>query len=58
MKIIFEFSVWTKYINSQVKENVELEFDDDATEDEIEDEVADIWDDWRNRQCDGYWKRI
>jgi hypothetical protein len=55
MKRIYEFYVETKYIGSRVVEEVELEFDDDATEQEIEKEVDDIWTDWRSQNSDGGW---
>lgn len=58
MKIKFEFSVSTRYVNSTVKDELELEFDDDATEEEIEKEVEATWLEWRNEQCEGGWKRL
>jgi len=58
MKRIYEFSVSTHYVGSEVSDKIELEFDDDATEEEIEKEVEDNWCDWRNEQCDGGWKLL
>lgn len=57
-KITFEFSVSTHYVGSKVTEQVELEFEDDATEQEIEDEVSEYWVEWRNNECEGGWTRI
>jgi hypothetical protein len=56
-KITFEFTVSTRYVGSEVKDEIELEFEDDATEEEIEKEVTEVWVDWRNEQCDGGWSQ-
>lgn len=57
MKIKFEFYFSTHYVGSTVTEDVELEFDDDASEEEIEKQIEEAWIEWRNKQCDGGWKR-
>jgi hypothetical protein len=57
MKIItYEFNVGTRYVGSTVKDETTLEFDDDATQEEIESIVEEAWIEWRNEQCDGGWK--
>lgn len=58
MKIKFQFTVGTKYVGSTVKKEVELEFDDEATDDEIEEEAASVYQDWLNNQLDGGWERL
>lgn len=58
MKIKFEFNVRTRYVGSNVVEEMELEFDDDATEKEIEQQVEQAWIDWRNQEAEGGWKRL
>ena len=58
MIIKFEFSVGTRYVGSTVNDEVELEFNDDATEQEIEDEVEDYYKDWMSNEIDGGWKRL
>lgn len=42
----FKFSIGTMYINSTVTEIVELQFDDDATDDEIDDQVNEVYTEW------------
>ena len=47
MKAIkFNFSIETCYVNSKSCEIIELQFDDDATEEEIEKEVEEIYTEW------------
>lgn len=58
MKITFEFYVSTRYVGSKVSDKVEIEFEDDATEKQIEALVEECWIDWRNEQCDGGWERV
>ena len=57
-KIKFEFHVSTHFVNSTAKDIVELEFEDDATEEEIEDEVAEAYKDWMNNEVEGGWYRV
>lgn len=57
MKLKFEFSIGTRYVGSDVKDEIELEFDDDATEQEIESQVEEVYKDWVWEQVDGGWKR-
>jgi len=54
----FEFSIATNYINSDWTEEVELQFADDATEQEIEDEVNEIYIEWLNEKNQGGWVAI
>ena len=42
----FKFSIATNYINSECSEDVVLHFDDDATEQQIEDEANQIYTEW------------
>lgn len=56
MKRTYEFWVETRYVNSTVKDTIELEFSDNATAEEIDKEVEECWSEWRNEQCDGGWK--
>lgn len=55
MKRKFKFWVETRYVNSKVEDTVALEFDDKATEEEIESVVEECWSEWRNEQCNGGW---
>ncbi|WP_298065104.1 hypothetical protein [uncultured Acinetobacter sp.] len=57
MKIIkFELTVGTRYVGSTVKDEIELEFDDDATQEEIDKEIEEAWIQFRAEECDGGWK--
>ena len=56
MKRTYEFYVETRYVGSRVTDEIELQFDDDATEEEIEKEVEECWIEWRNENCEGGWK--
>jgi len=58
MKRTYLFTVSTRYVGSEVKDEIELNFEDDATEEEIEKELSETWCDWRNEQCDGGWELI
>lgn len=42
----YTFSIATKYVNSEWSEVVEFQFDDDATEGEIEDQVNELYTEW------------
>jgi hypothetical protein len=56
MKVIeFEFNVGTCYVGSTVKDIITLEFDDDATEEEIDKAAGEAWVEWRAERCDGGW---
>lgn len=48
-------SVGTRYVGSTVKDNFEIEVDDNATEDEINDEIEQLWIDFSNNEIDGGW---
>ena len=45
----------TKYVNSTIKDNFEIEVDDNATEYEINDEIEQLWIDFRSNEIDGGW---
>ncbi len=42
----FKFTIATQYVRSAYSEEIELEFDDDATESEIDSEVDNAYSDW------------
>lgn len=48
-------SIGTRYVGSTVKDNFEIEVDDNATEDEINDEIEQLWIDFSNNEIDGGW---
>ena len=48
-------SIGTRYVGSTVKDNFEIEVDDNATEDEINDEIEQLWIDFRSNEIDGGW---
>ena len=48
-------SVGTKYVGSTVKDNFEIEVDDNATEDEINEEIEQLWIDFSNNEIDDGW---
>ena len=48
-------SVGTRYVGSTVKDNFEITVDDNATEDEINDEIEQLWIDFSNNEIDGGW---
>lgn len=59
MKVLkYRFSVGTTYVGSTVRDDFEFEFDDDATQEEIDNEVEQAWVEFRNQHCDGGWKLI
>lgn len=58
MKVKYKFSVGTHYVRSTVNEEVEVDVEDDATEEEIEDAAEQAWIDWMNQKINGGWKRI
>ena len=53
------FEVSTCYVGSKVKEEIPLYFKDDMTEEEIEENVREIYEDWMNDniQCGWYEKK-
>lgn len=51
----FKFSIATNYINSEWSEEVELQFADDVTEEEIENEVNEIYTEWLFEKNQGGW---
>ena len=45
----------TRYVNSLVEESFEITVDDNATDDEINDEIEQLWIDFRASEVDGGW---
>lgn len=58
MILKFEFSIGTRYVGSTARDTVELEFDDDATDEEIEAAAEEAWKEWMWNEVDGGWKRL
>jgi hypothetical protein len=54
----YKFSIATVYINSEWSEVVELEFDEDASEEDIEEQVNEIYQEWVNEKNYGSWVQI
>lgn len=52
-KATYLFYLSIGYSNAARNEKVTLEFDDDATEDEMSDAAVEAWSDWRDQHCDG-----
>jgi hypothetical protein len=52
------FSVSTYVVGSQDEEEVEIEFDGNETEEEINKKVEENYRDWMFDRLDGYWKEI
>ena len=57
-KIKFEFRIATNYINSEWSEDVEIQFAEDATETEIEDQVNEIYTEWLFEKNQGGWNIV
>jgi len=58
MKVKYEFWYSTRYVNSTVKDIIQLEHDDDATTEEIEAEVNEAHNYWVLSQIDSGWNKI
>jgi hypothetical protein len=58
MKRNYEFSISTRYVGSEVKEEIEIEFDDGISEEQINHIVDDYWINWRDNNMDGGWELI
>lgn len=58
MKKKYKFSIATPYINSIWEEEVEVEFADDATEEEIENSVTETYTEWLLEKNKGGWREI
>lgn len=54
----FKFSVGTRYVGSTVYDELELQFDDDATDEEIEKESEECFQDWMWSNIDTNIERI
>lgn len=58
MKAKYEFWYCTRYVNSTVKDIIELDHDDDATEEEIEKEVNEALEYWTFQQIENGWNKL
>lgn len=58
MKKKVKFSIATQYIKSSYEEEQELEFDDDATEEQITKEIEQIYSEWLTTHNYGGWQII
>jgi hypothetical protein len=58
MKKTYEFWAGTRYINSTVKERIEIEFDDNATEIDIDNTVDSIFNDWLPNNIDSGYNEV
>lgn len=54
----FRFSLATRYVGSEVSQEMELGFEDNATKDEIENEVEQIYNEWLGNQNYGGFHEI
>lgn len=54
----FRFSIATNFVRSEWTEDVELQFDDDATPDEINSQVDEIYTEWLFDKNSGSWYEI
>lgn len=53
IKKTYNFSIETNRVGSRVDDDIELQFDDDATEKEIEQQVTEIYTEWLFGQNNG-----
>jgi len=53
-----KFYVSTNYINSASEETVELEFDKDVSEEEMNKEINDCYQEWMHNELDMTWQII
>jgi hypothetical protein len=53
-----KFSISTHYVKSSYVEEQELEFDDDATEEQITEEIEEIYSEWLAEHTYGGWEII
>lgn len=58
MKKKYKFWVETTYVNSNITEEIELIFEDNLSENEIDNKVYEYWSDWRDEKCNGGWREI
>ena len=55
IKRTYKFTIETNYINSEWSQKVELQFEDDASEEEIEQQVNELYTEWLfENNCGGY----
>ena len=54
----FKFNISTNKYGSDCEDEIEIQFDDDETEEEIENQVNQIYQDWLNEKNQGFWIEI
>lgn len=54
-KVTAKFSIATTYVRSDYSEEQEFEFDDDASDDEIEEEICSAYETWLSNHNYGGW---
>ena len=55
MKRTYKFTIATNNIGSEYSQKVVLDFDEDATEEDIENQVSEAYTEWLNEHnCGGY----
>jgi len=54
----FTFTLSTKYVGSDHSEEVEFEFDEDATQDDIDNQVSESYERWVLEHNCGNWVEI
>jgi hypothetical protein len=54
-KITVKFTLGIGYANATHEDEQELEFDDNMTQEEIEAEIEEDWQEWTNNYIDGGW---
>ncbi len=58
MKIKVEFYVSTRYVGSDVREEIELDVPENLTENELDDFIRPIYEDWAWEALDSGWQII
>lgn len=54
----YQFEVSTRYVGSGVKETIEIELDNDLTEEEIENEVQEYYEEWLMENSEQIWHEV
>lgn len=54
----YKFTIATQYVRSGYTEEKEIEFDDDCTEDEIEEQVCEVYNQWLNENNYGGFEAV
>lgn len=52
----FEFCIATSKIGSEVKKEVDIDLEDDLTEEEVDNAVNEIYQEWLSANNTGFWK--